>query len=840
MIFRRAVSLLTVPSLVLALGVGASAQAVPPPISDDIRGFTILPPGSGAGLHAQDQVGDYAALVDDDGISDEELDDYFHAFQLEPQTIEREYSPDGREDVTVYRDALNVPHVYADSDDAASFALGYVSAEDRLWQMDLLRHAGLGRLSELLGPERTSFDKVTRRDTYSKKQLNKMLARLDDRFGAEGEIVQSAFQSYADGVNAYIDEIQDGTRTKPIEYFVQRVEVRDWQPTDSLAAAILQIRSFGSGGGQEMENAAALRGLQDRLGDATGREVFDDLYYRNDPDAPATVAEAEGVFPSQQLGDADPKAVAIPDNPQKVVAAIEAARTVTETTLERIGLGSPASHFIAVSPADSVTGNPLQWGGPQVGYTIPAPFMEVATHTPSIDSRGMALPGAAIVPAVGRGISKAWSLTTGTSDLVDTFVEKLCHPRKNKVPNRSKYYKHDGRCKKMTKRTESFSVKEEDGFTKKFFRTTHGAVVAWAKVEGKPVAVTQARSYHKREIDFVMAVYRINLNATDEVSEVSDALSLAPMSFNLVYTDADDIAYFHVGRYPTRADGVDPKLPTWGKGKFDWNGFMPWDEHPNVTNPARGFIANWNNKPSEGWDSSDASNWGPTQRVQLLNDKLETALDGAGQLDLAGLVDIIRRSATQDSNALRLADRVLPEVAPQAGPEQLAFDLLQTWVDDGAHRTDKDRDTLQDSGAAVALWDRLYDNLVHGVFDDELGDLYSLVRIKVADDAPNSNGSSYFFDYSNYLWHLFGGNQDRYSRDYCHDIAGPATSCSEIIQSAFSAAVAELVTEQGPDPSLWTWPADYIEFSALGGQSTDPIPWQNRGTYNHAVEIGVP
>lgn len=392
--FRRAFAALSVATLTAALLVVPPALAAPPTVPDHMQGYTILPPGTDTSLaHTADQVAMYAALADDPEVTVDELDDYFHSFAFGPDTIEREYMPPGRTDVTIYRDSLGVPHVYSDSDAGAAYALGYVSAEDRLWQMDVLRHAGLGRLSEFLGASTTTFDRVTRRDTYSTEQLTKMLNRLDDRFGPDGALVQEMLQAYSDGVNARVAEIDAGAITKPIEYFVQRVEPETWRPIDSLAAAILQIRAFGSGGGQEMENAAALQALQAALGNDLGRGVFDDLYYRNDPDAPTSIPDSVGAFPSQDLGPVDAKAVAIPDDPAKVVDRIRAGRRAVERTLTRYGLSSPASHFVAVDPAHSDTGNPLQWGGPQVGYSVPGPFMEIDVHSPSIDSRGMALPG---------------------------------------------------------------------------------------------------------------------------------------------------------------------------------------------------------------------------------------------------------------------------------------------------------------------------------------------------------------------------------------------------------------------------------------------------------------
>lgn len=831
---RRAAIPLALSLLVSALMTGAGAQ--PPDIRDEMRGFAILPPGNGGGFeHNSDQRAMYGALADDDDITEAELSDYFHDFSFTPADIKDEYQPPGRTDVTIFRDGFNIPHVFAGSDEGAAYALGYATAEDRLWHADVLRHAGLGRLSELLGDGFVTFDKTARRDGYTERQLRKILARFEN-LGELGTLFQESLAAYAAGMNARIDEVQSGAATKPIEYFGGDVE--QWRQIDSLAAAIVQIRNFGGSGGREIENAAALRTLQGRLGKAQGRAVFNDIHYRNDPFAYPSVPESVGLFPSPELGPVNPRAVAIPDKPGKVADKIAAGRRATTRTLDRLGIRAPASNFVSIAGSKSETGAPLQWGGPQVGYNIPPPFMEIAVHSPSLSVRGMTLPGIALFPAIGRGPSHAWSITTGTGDVVDTFVEKLCHPRKRPVPKRSKFYRHKGKCKKMKRRIEDFNVKGGAPFAKKMFRSAHGPVVAWARLNGKPVAVSQQRSYWMKEGDFIAALLAANVSSS--VEEFRDAIKMAPMSFNITYADAENVGYFHVGRYPVRAQGVDPKLPVWGKGRWDWKGFVAADDLPQTIDPEQGFVANWNNKPSAGWDSSDHSNWGPTQRVRLLTDQLEARLDGGGKMTLADLVQVMATAATQDSNALRLWDRVAPSIVADPGIEQAALTALDTWVVDGAHRRDVNRDDITDSPVAVAVWDTMFEKMVRGVFGDEFGDTGWDPRLKIADSPPHNNGSSYFFDYSNYLWHLFAGETDGYARNYCEELGGEPKTCAEVIQEAFEEAVADLEADMGGDTSVWTWDADTIRFNPIGGAQVAPLPWQNRGTWNHLVELTGP
>jgi hypothetical protein len=144
-----------------------------------------------------------------------------------------------------------------------------------------------------------------------------------------------------------------------------------------------------------------------------------------------------------------------------------------------------------------------------------------------------------------------------------------------------------------------------------------------------------------------------------------------------------------------------------------------------------------------------------------------------------------------------------------------------------------------DDGAALALFDRWWEILVHRVFDDELGqDFFDEFggRIPLHDYSP-AGGSSFFFDVSGYMDNLFRG-LGGYVRDYCdHMGTAKGERCPAVVRASLVRAVKELTEEQGADMGAWTAPAENLQFQNLGAGSVTPIPWQNRGTHNHVVEI---
>ncbi|HET7481480.1 MAG TPA: penicillin acylase family protein, partial [Actinomycetota bacterium] len=168
-----------------------------------------------------------------------------------------------------------------------------------------------------------------------------------------------------------------------------------------------------------------------------------------------------------------------------------------------------------------------------------------------------------------------------------------------------------------------------------------------------------------------------------------------------------------------------------------------------------------------------------------------------------------------------------------------ALSLVGDWIAGGAHRMNKDNDDTMDQGAALAIFDRWYENLVHAVFDDEIGaDGYALASAPITDYDP-AGGSSFWFDFSSYLKNIFGkATSEDMALDYCDNRdTDKRETCAQLTVAALEKAIADLVKDQGSNPDEWTTPREDIVFEEYGYGSVDDIPWQNRGTHNHAVEI---
>ena len=825
-------------ALVTLVAVGAvigpaGAQEFPQ-VPDRLRAFSILPPGQNgyfnladlsAGqlpANAGDQLDMYVALVDDDDVTELELPLYFKPFQFGPAAaVTREYQP--TEGATVMRDEFGVPHIFAATDAAGAFALGYVTAEDRLWQMDLLRHAAKGELSSFLGSDYVEVDKTLRRDGYTRDELQEFFDSLDDEFGVTGASVQEAFVAYADGVNARMAEVRADFALRPVEY--QSLQIVDWDALDTVALAVLQLRRLGVTGGAELSHAALYQGLRRKLGGRLGKAVFSDLV-RESSGAPTTIPSSEGTFPSQDLPKPDPEAIAIPDNLDRLIFRMKSETRAVRESLRGLVLPMRSSNFIGVAPEVGAGGHSLEFGGPQVGYSIPQFFMEIDVHTPSLDFRGPAVPGASLLVPLGRGIDYAWSLTTGSSDNVDVRVEKLCGPNS---------YVFNGRCRKMEVRTESIEVRGGDPVSYKVYRTVHGPVQDRATVDGEPVAIVKERAFWNQELASIPFFYSVNSNSMNSVQEFAEAAAGFSMSFNTIYVDADDIGYWHAGRYPVRAAGVDPMLPSWGTGEWEWDGMLPFGSQPQMINPPSGWLVNWNNKPSTEWENGDSSYWGPASRVGVLADQMERITADGAKVELSDIVDVIRTVATQDVRAVEIG----PEMIELAGDP--ATDIVADWIDAGAHRIDRNHDDQQDFGPAVALYDAWFTETVHAIFDDELKGVYPYLgqvgSNSFGDEPYANNGSAFYAGFQNYLLRLFEGGAGL-ARNYCDNRKTDAKeSCAAMVRRALDRAIADVSGAQGDDPSAWTAPADHITFDAVGAMSIPPSPWQNRGTWNHAVEV---
>jgi acyl-homoserine lactone acylase PvdQ len=864
--------------LIAALAAGtAPAADVTPPVEqyrqgdESITALSVLPPGQGRYLNSAEaleaqagsqpemntnQIAMYEAMIKEaPDVTEESLDTLFkdHSFGVPPESIAREYSP--RPGVTILRDdPYQVPHVYGTTRSDTMFGAGYASAEDRMFMMDVLRHVGRGRSSELLGPSEANLamDRAAYKAAgYSEEELQKMIDRLPSLDPELGPIAVKDLDDYTAGVNQYFAEAREDPSKLPSEYPALQIVPEDWKPTDTAAVASLIGSVLGVGGGHELSNAKFLSHLRRTHKSSKAKSIFNDFRRLDDPEAPTTTNKS---FPYlTDLGRVSRKAVAMPDHPGKVLTeASTLARPVVDGPFGPIDLSFPdaMSNALLVGEDLSASGNAIAVFGPQVGYWSPEILMEMELHGPGIATGGVGFPGISQYTLLGRGTGYAWSATSAGGDQVDTFAEKLCETGGEKPTVDSNNYMKNGKCVPMYSRTDSWTAKPTAGGTgppqqveMTTQRTDNGIVQARGTVDKKPVAFVAQRSSFKREVD--SALTYIEISDPDAINGPRDfqrAFARFAFSFNWFYLDSDDIAYQLGGYYPHRRQGSSPSLPMWGTGRWNWKGKLSFAELPKDISPAKGWMTSWNNKPARDWGANDGTHsYGPLYRSLLLDDRVKRyAKDGS--ITLVELVNAMGDAATADLRG----DHVLPYMldiigTPKSSRLRDAVDILDAWVKSGAHRRSRDDDAEYDDSPAVALMDALWEPSLKAVFQPRLGKAFASVPEK-HDDHPGPLGSAFQSGWYGYM------NKDlrtilkrrvrgRFANAYCGK--GSLRACRKALRASLDEAVAALEEEFGADPDTWDADeaGDMIEFTPLGLQTQEPMRWQNRPTYQQVLEF---
>jgi acyl-homoserine lactone acylase PvdQ len=792
------------------LGVNASASW-----GDDFAtpggAFNVDPPGQYGGFppfpsYATDQLQLYDSLTPKfDQVTDADLPNVYkeNVFGLGSSPLKRTESVPGHPTLSIKRDKYEVAHIDAPTRDEVMFGIGYVTGEDRTLLMDQVR--GPGRIAALDAPGISPFD-VTQLNPFHPSQ------QTEDFLASQEQVLQGL-----PGGQQVIDDIDDylnGVNTWRTSHGVSGPL---WTRNDVIAVAALFGGVFGKGGGDEARRSELLSALQDRLGEAKGRQVWDDLREQNDFEAPVSV---DGRF-RQRHSTPNFKGNSILD-----AGSLDNAASTNSAVAQQAK--SQASNAILVGKSRSASGHPLMVAGPQVGYSYPGSLYEVDAHGGGIDARGVGFPGSGPYVELGRGQDYSWSATSSQSDNIDVYAEQLCGD--------DTHYLFEGDCREMT----TFDA-GTIGFSNtpvSFKETVHGPVIGYATVDGKRIALASKRSTRGREVASALGFADFNTNAVHDVQSFYSSANKIELNFNWFYADNDNIAMFSSGLLPVRDPQVDRGLPTNGTGKYEWRGFMTQDEHPHGTEPADGVITNWNNKQAAGFQAAD-DNWsfGSIHREQLLNDAIKLQPQ---QLTLGNTVAAMNRAATQDlrtAKVMRGISAVLDgTTAPNARDQQM-LDILEQWRLNGSSRLDRDLDgKIDDPGAAVmdVAWPKIADAVMSPVLGPQLNELASLMA---RDDPANNQGSAYISGWYGYvdkdLRQIAGRSvAGPFKTKFCG--LGDLAACRDSLWAAIDAAGNELQAAQGTDPTAWRSDAtaERIRFSAF---MPNTMRWTNRPTFQQAI-----
>lgn len=707
--------------------------------------------------------------------------------------------------VKVIRDQYGVPHLYAKNKKDLYQAYGYVMAKDRLFQLEMFRRGNEGTVSEIFGEEYLVKDEQSRRDGYSNKEIQKMIEELDPQ-------TKELIDQFAKGITMFIREaLKDPDEKLSKEFHDYNFLPREWTSTDIIRVYMVSMTYFMDNH-QELKNAEIFTKLESKYKKEQAIQMFDDLVWKNDPEAPTSIVSGE------KSEDDSVSSINYQTISPSVVNAskeIEEQRENFMESSEELGLPLKiGSNAAIVSSKKSETGNALLFSGPQVGFVAPGFLYEVGLHAPGFDMEGSGFIG---YPFIMFGANKffALSATAGYGNVTDIFEEKL-------NPQNPYQYLYNGKWKDMDKRTETFMVRDANGTKKKvdksFYRTVHGPVISID--EKNNIAYSKSFSFRGTEAQSVAAYMKANW--AKNLKEFEKAASEFTMSLNWYYADKKgNIAYYHVGKYPNRNDKIDQRLPTPGTGEYEWEGFLPFEKNPHVINPENGYVVNWNNKPADTWTNGELSMyWGQDNRVQQFIHGMETR-------DKVTLEDLNEINYTASFVQLRtyyfkpLLIKTLDKYKDNNDNYQYLRNQLYLWNN---LKEDTNKDGFYDAGIATFFdewWKILHDKL----FQDSLGEMYGLTK-EITD-------------------HRYGAtlaykilNKEQTNFDWIYE--NPEKIILESVDEAFD----KLLKEKGTKVRAWRSPINIMTF---GGKSligiphsmgsTTPIIQMNRGSENHYLEM---
>jgi penicillin amidase len=568
--------------------------------------------------------------------------------------------------IEIVRDRNSVPHIYARSAIDAQFGLGFVHAQDRLWQMEMNRRIGAARLSEVVGEAGLPIDRFLRTlGIYG--HAERTLDNLDIE-------TRAALEAYAAGVNAFLATRGDPLAPLPPEFVILRHTPEEWRPADSLAWTKMMAWDLSGNWGAELLRARMARRLTPR-----------------------------------QIGDLYPP---YPDD--GIVALEEYAALLGDLPLDALHAALPAppepnngSNNWVLSGERTATGKPLLANDPHLGLGAPSLWYFAHLNAPGLDVIGATLPGVPTV-VLGRNDRIAWGFTNTGPDTQDLFIERIdpANPLNYLTPAGSQPFET---------RREVISIKGGEDEILNVRATRHGPVISDILDSAREVVAERevlAFAWTALRDDDLTAQAGRKLNQARNWSEFLGAMrDFHSPQQNIVYADVDgNIGFYAPARVPLRDPdnalrGMMPS-PGW-TGTHDWTGFIPFDELPNALNPDVGAIATANNRiVPEDYPYYLTSEWGAPYRAE----RIDELLNARERHSIQSFKDM------QGDVRSPFARVFLPyllgaEAAGETAAESLS--LLQTW--DGIMDRDRPEPLI------FSAW---YRELTRLVYADELGDLF--------------------------------------------------------------------------------------------------------------------
>jgi penicillin amidase len=643
--------------------------------------------------------------------------------------------------VSVVWDDRHVPYIFAADEHDLIQTQGYLTARDRLWQMEFIARFAGGRLAEIIGPQGLAQDRFQRRlgMTWGAENFVK---------GLEGNTAMKAVvEAYAEGVNAYIRTLRRADY--PLEYKILDYAPETWTAVHS--ALLLKYMAWNMTGG---ESELALTKTREKLGSTETDRLFPFHAPFQDPIIPPGTKWAFKALPASGVPVVVKTAVGLPGQSGLIPA---------DAYADLIG-----SNDWAVSGAKTKTGYPILCNDPHLQLTLPSIWYEIQLSAPGMNVSGVSLPGA---PGIIIGFNEkiAWGVTNAGSDVLDFYAITFKDSKREE-------YAYDGGWRKTTVRREEIKVRGGRPVIEDVIYAHHGPVPNPDGGADAPAWIPADAAMRWTGHDpsgAIEAFYGLNRAQNYEDFMAAIAKYDCPAQ-NFVYAGLDGrIAIWHNGKFPLRAKGQGRYLQDGSSPSEEWPGWVPMDQVPHIENPARGFVSSANQSPADaaypyylGW------NYGTFERGARINEILSAPT-------LFTPEDMVK----MQSDALNMRARaILPrllELLPKTGltaEEKARADEFAAW--DFVHRSESVEPTV---------FNRFWIELTAAVWNDDLSEKGKLAATPGAEVTMDlilrEPDSPYFDDLTTPETETLG----------------------EIVRLSFTRAVSWLTKQLGPFGPRWRW-----------------------------------
>jgi penicillin amidase len=658
-----------------------------------------------------------------------------------------------KETVTVYRDQYAVPHVYAKNEEDLYRAVGYVMAQDRLWQMDLMRRVTTGRLAEIFGEDLLKTDQLMRSLRITEKS-NLILSQSDEK------MIKIA-EAFTDGVNQFIETHKNQL---PPEFAVLGYEPEKWQVFHSVNLIGYMAWDLT----MSWNNEYLLYKLSKKVTPAKYKEMIPNLLLHGTVVHPDFSLPGRAMIPGEHK--IRPNPYVYPWTLCKSASCIHTGFDLLAETEKLVDLGLvvfTGSNNWAVSGKKSTTGKPILANDMHLGLWAPGIWYQMHQVVENqLDVTGVTLPGSPFIVA-GHNKNIAWGMTNVMVDDMDFYLETI-------NPGNPNQYRFNNLWRQMDIRTETFKTRAGN-IVKKELRFTHrGPVISGFKDNDKEVI--SMRWIGNESSNELRAIYL--LNRAKNWQDFRDAVkTFIAVSQNIVYADAaGNIGLQSCVGIPIRKTNGSFVVPG-DTDEYDWTGIVPFEELPYSFNPGNGHVSSANNKIANDDYPYYVSYWffmpDRIDRIrEMLEEKTKLSIEDFKNMQgdfkskhveryLADIVEIVGQM--KDLNTL----------------EKQALQQLSQW--DGV---------LSTESTAATIFEYLYIMMVKNLVKDELGEeLYreylgnrTLVCNLVANIWKNKNS------------------------DWCDDInTETRETFGQWVRTSFRETIGKLQADLGDNPANWQW-----------------------------------